>query len=224
MQVALYSCVVESEIKLVASRGISKITTRSVPYSTSRNLIRSAMSAPYLEKAQEQHLVLLWKGQGDQVALDQIASAHMRLVIATASRFRKYDLPMADLIQEGTVGLMEAALRFEPDREVRFSTYAIWWIRASIQNYILRNWSIARGGTSSTQKALFFNLRRLRAKLTQNNEACSKQEIYSQIFNQLGVSKERVRQIENRALEKLRLRCLHRTVWPVITPETGTSH
>ncbi len=91
----------------------------------------------------------------------------MRLVIAIAARFRHYGLPMADLIQEGHVGLLEAAARFEPDREVRFSTYATWWIRASIQDYILRNWSIVRGGTSSAQKALFFNLRRLRARLAQ---------------------------------------------------------
>ena len=85
----------------------------------------------------------------------------MRLVIAIAVRFRHYGLPVADLIQEGHVGLLEAAARFDPDREVRFSTYATWWIRASIQDYILRNWSIVRGGTSSAQKALFFNLRRL---------------------------------------------------------------
>ena len=91
----------------------------------------------------------------------------MRLVIAIAARFRHYGLPMADLIQEGHVGLLEAAARFEPEREVRFSTYATWWIRAAIQDYILRNWSIVRGGTSSAQKALFFNLRRLRARFAQ---------------------------------------------------------
>src|SRR6202040_343124 len=98
-----------------------------------------------------------------------LARAHMRLVIALAVRFRHYGLPMADLIQEGHVGLLEAAARFEPEREVRFSTYATWWIRASIQDYILRNWSIVRGGTSSAQKALFFNLRRLRARLSQTS-------------------------------------------------------
>ena len=94
----------------------------------------------------------------------------MRLVIAIAARFRNFGLPMGDLIQEGHVGLLEAAARFEPDREVRFSTYATWWIRASIQDYILRNWSIVRGGTSSSQKALFFNLRRLRARLAQTSD------------------------------------------------------
>ena len=105
----------------------------------------------------------------DQQALHRITTAHMRLVISMAAKFRHFGLSMGDLIQEGHVGLLEAAARFEPEREVRFSTYATWWIRASIQDYILRNWSIVRGGTSSAQKALFFNLRRLRARLAQGS-------------------------------------------------------
>lgn len=185
-------------MKLVASSALSEVTTRTAAFVSSGNLIRSAMSAPYLEREQEQALVLRWKEQGDQVALDAITSAHMRLVISTAARFRKFDLPIADLIQEGTVGLMEAAFRFEPEREVRFSTYAIWWIRAAIQDYILRNWSIVRGGTSSTQKALFFNLRRLRAKLAQSNESISKRELYSRISEQLGVSEKDVELMDSR--------------------------
>lgn len=185
-------------MKPVASSASSEVTTRTAAFVSSRNLIRSAMSAPYLEREQEQALVLRWKEQGDQVALDAITSAHMRLVISTAARFRKFDLPIADLIQEGTVGLMEAAFRFEPEREVRFSTYAIWWIRAAIQDYILRNWSIVRGGTSSTQKALFFNLRRLRAKLAQSNETISKKELYSRISEQLGVSEKDVEIMDSR--------------------------
>ena len=99
-----------------------------------------------------------WKDEQDQEALHRLTSAHMRLVISIAARFKNFGLSMTDLIQEGHVGLLEAAARFEPEREVRFSTYATWWIRASIQDYILRNWSIVRGGTSSAQKALFFNL------------------------------------------------------------------
>ena len=123
------------------------------------------MRAPYLERDEEHDLAVRWRDGQDQAALHRLTSAHMRLVIAIAARFRNFGLPMGDLIQEGHVGLLEAAARFEPDREVRFSTYATWWIRASIQDYILRNWSIVRGGTSSAQKALFFNLRRLRARL-----------------------------------------------------------
>jgi RNA polymerase sigma-32 factor len=82
-----------------------------------------------------------------------------------AARFRHYGLPMSDLVQEGSVGLMQAAARFEPEREVRFSTYATWWIRSAMQDFVLRNWSIVRTGTTSAQKSLFFNLRRLRAKI-----------------------------------------------------------
>jgi RNA polymerase sigma-32 factor len=89
----------------------------------------------------------------------------MRLVISTAAKFRNYGLPMSDLVQEGATGLMQAAARFEPEREVRFSTYAAWWIRSAMQDYILRNWSVVRTGTTAAQKALFFNLRRLRAKI-----------------------------------------------------------
>ena len=130
-----------------------------------RQFVRAAMSAPYLEREEERGLAVKWRSLHDERALHKLAYAHMRLVIALATRFRHYGLPVADLIQEGHVGLLEAAARFEPEREVRFSTYATWWIRASMQDYILRNWSIVRGGTSSAQKSLFFNLRRLRAKL-----------------------------------------------------------
>src|SRR6476661_5609092 len=132
--------------------------------------MKAARSAPYLARDDERLLTVRWKDERDDQALHKLAHAHMRLVIAIAARFRHYGLPLADLIQEGHVGLLEAGARFEPDREVRFSTYATWWIRASIQDYILRNWSIVRGGTSSTQKALFFNLRRLRARLAQSRD------------------------------------------------------
>jgi RNA polymerase sigma-32 factor len=94
----------------------------------------------------------------------------MRLVVAMASKFRNYGLPLGDLIQEGNIGLMEAAKRFEPERELRFSTYATWWIRSSMQDYVLRNWSIVRTGTTAAHKSLFFNLRRLRAKIESHNE------------------------------------------------------
>jgi RNA polymerase sigma-32 factor len=122
----------------------------------------------------------------------------MRLVIALASRFRHYGLPVPDLIQEGHVGLLEAAARFEPEREVRFSTYATWWIRASMQDYILRNWSIVRGGTSSAQKALFFNLRRLRARLTRGGEERITDAVHGEIATALGVPKADVAMMDAR--------------------------
>ncbi len=153
-----------------------------------RSMIREAMRAPYLAREEEHELALRWKEKGDQQALHRIAVAHMRLVISMASKFRHFGLSMSDLIQEGHVGLLEAAARFEPEREVRFSTYATWWIRASMQDFILRNWSIVRGGTSSAQKALFFNLRRLRARLAQDSRMLSNDALYNEISAALGIA------------------------------------
>ncbi len=153
-----------------------------------RELMKAAMNAPFLERAEEKNLAIAWRERGDCVALHKLTAAHMRLVIALASRFKHYGLPAADLVQEGHVGLLEAAARFAPERDVRFSTYATWWIRASIQDYVLRNWSIVRGGTSSAQKALFFNLRRLRARLTRN-PGTSAGDALQAIANAIGVSR-----------------------------------
>lgn len=127
--------------------------------------IRSSMNEPLLERDHEFELAKKWKENGDERALHELVRSYTRLVIAAAARFKHYGLPMGDLIQEGNLGLMQAANRFEPERDVRFSTYATWWIRASIQDYILRNWSIVRTGTTAAQKSLFFNMRRLRAKI-----------------------------------------------------------
>lgn len=163
-----------------------------------RAFIRTAMKAPYLEREQEHQLAVRWKEKHDQHALHQITLSHMRLVIAMAAKFRHFGLPVGDLIQEGHVGLLEAACRFEPEREVRFSTYATWWIRASMQDYILRNWSIVRGGTSSAQKALFFNLRRLRARLATGSEPLSNETLYREISAALGVSETDVAMMDSR--------------------------
>jgi RNA polymerase sigma-32 factor len=163
-----------------------------------RKFVKAAMDAPFLTREQEHALAVRWRDERDDDCLHQLATAHMRLVIAIAARFRHYGLPMADLIQEGHVGLLEAGARFEPDREVRFSTYATWWIRASIQDYILRNWSIVRGGTSSAQKALFFNLRRLRARLSQSAAADGSIDVHQEIATAVGVSRSDVALMEAR--------------------------
>ncbi len=165
---------------------------------TRRDFVRAAMEAPYLERDEEHNLAVRWREAKDQAALHRLTQAHMRLVIAIAARFRNFGLPMSDLVQEGHVGLLEAAARFEPEREVRFSTYATWWIRASIQDYILRNWSIVRGGTSSSQKALFFNLRRLRARLAQSIDPRPRELIYAEIASAVGVSKSDVEVMDSR--------------------------
>lgn len=166
--------------------------------SLERKFIRLAMTAPYLERDEEQVLAQNWREHGDQEALNRMTMAHMRLVISMAAKFRNYGLPVGDLIQEGHVGLLEAAARFEPEREVRFSTYATWWIRASMQDYILRNWSIVRGGTSSAQKALFFNLRRLRARLAAGTDTLSSASMYEEIATALGVRTADVATMDSR--------------------------
>ncbi len=156
------------------------------------------MAAPFLSRDYEHDLAVRWRNDRDERALHKLAEAHMRLVIAIAMKYRRYGLAAADLIQEGHVGLLESAARFDPAREVRFSTYATWWIRASIQDYILRNWSIVRGGTSSTQKALFFNLRRLRAKLSAGGERCTSFALTGEIAAALGVSRSAVEAMDAR--------------------------
>jgi RNA polymerase sigma-32 factor len=130
-----------------------------------RRYIRAAMAAPLLDAAQELDLARRWRETNDQAALHRLVGAYMRLVVSVAAKFRHYGLPMGDLVQEGNIGLMQAAARFDPARQVRFSTYATWWIRAQMQDHVLRNWSIVRTGTTAAQKSLFFNLRRLRAKI-----------------------------------------------------------
>jgi len=160
--------------------------------------MKAAANAPFLEREEEKQLALDWRDKGDGRALHKLTASHMRLVIAIAAKFRHYGLPISDLVQEGHVGLLEAAARFAPERDVRFSTYATWWIRASIQDYVLRNWSIVRGGTSSTQKALFFNLRRLRARLAREPGAQATIDAYETIAQTLGVSRADVEMMDSR--------------------------
>lgn len=161
-------------------------------------IIKAATNAPYLERDEEMDLAVRWAENKDQDALHKLTQAHMRLVVSLAFKFKRYGLPTADLIQEGHIGLLEAAARFEPAREVRFSTYATWWIRASMQDYILRNWSIVRGGTSSNQKSLFFNLRRLRSQIAKNDNITNSQELYAELARALKVSEKDVANMDAR--------------------------
>ena len=127
--------------------------------------IKTAMTTDLLGKEEELELARKWRDDKDENALHTLINAYGRLVVAGASKFKHYGLPIGDLIQEGNVGLMQAAARFDPDREIRFSTYASWWIRSAMQDYVLRNWSIVRTGTTAAHKSLFFNMRRLRSKI-----------------------------------------------------------
>jgi len=130
-----------------------------------RRFSRTVMRAELLDAETERRLAYAWRDQRDEAALHRLITAYMRLAISMASKFRSYGAPMNDLIQEAGLGLMKAAEKFDPDRGVRFSTYAVWWIKASMQEYVMRNWSMVRTGSTSSQKSLFFNLRRVQAQL-----------------------------------------------------------
>ncbi len=131
--------------------------------------IKSSLKSPLLEKNDERILLKKWLKKGDQKSLHQLTQSHMRLVISYAFKYKSYGLSVSDLIQEGCIGLMKAAERFDLNQDVRFSTYAGWWIRAAIQDFILKNWSLVKLSSSSKQKSLFFTLRKLKHKI-QNTE------------------------------------------------------
>lgn len=163
-----------------------------------RAFVRHAMRLPLLTAEEELDLARRWREAGDHRAMQRLVAPHMRLVVATAVRFRHYGLPMGDLIQEGNLGLLQAAARFEPSRAVRFSTYASWWIRAAIQDFVLRNWSIVRTGTTAAHKSLFFNLRRLRARIEQGGRETLTADGRRRLAQQLNVSEGDVIHMESR--------------------------
>jgi RNA polymerase sigma-32 factor len=160
--------------------------------------IKKSMNRPLLSRDDELDLATRWRDAGDERALHDLIHAYTRLVISSAARFRHYGLPMGDLVQEGNVGLMQAAARFEPERGVRFSTYATWWIKSAIQDFILRNWSIVRTGTTTGQKSLFFNLRRLRSRIEEQTGRPLGQEGRQKIATDLNVALSDVETMEQR--------------------------
>lgn len=161
-----------------------------------RRFISKTMKAPLLEREEEVELGKKLRDKGDEKALDKLVSSHLRLAVKMAAGFKGYGLPVSDLIQEGTLGLMDAAKKFDPEKGVRFSTYARWWILASIQDYVMRNSSIVKIGTTPAQKSLFFNLRRLRAKLSNNLVGPMSDEDRLEIAKILGVPKASVERME----------------------------
>jgi RNA polymerase sigma-32 factor len=147
---------------------------------------------PMLEPNQEYMLAKRWREHGDPDAAQELITSHLRLVARIAMGYRGYGLPIGEVISEGNVGLMQAVKRFEPDRGFRLATYAMWWIRASIQEYILRSWSLVKMGTTAAQKKLFFNLRRAKSQLQALEEGDLKPEHVKSIAKKFGVSEEDV--------------------------------
>lgn len=165
-------------------------------------LSRQARAAELLDAETEAALARAWRDHGDTAALHRLVTAYMRLAISMAARFRRYGAPMNDLIQEASLGLMKAAEKFDPDRGVRFSTYAVWWIKAGIQDHVMRNWSLVRTGSTSGQKALFFNLRRVQAKLErearERGEVLDSAQLREKVASEIGVTLAEVQMMEGR--------------------------
>jgi RNA polymerase sigma-32 factor len=147
---------------------------------------------PMLEPGEEYMLAKRWQKHGDADAAEQLVTSHLRLVARIAMGYRGYGLPIGEVISEGNVGLMQAVKRFDPDKGFRLATYAMWWIRASIQEYILRSWSLVKMGTTAAQKKLFFNLRRAKSQLQALEEGDLKPDQVKTIARRLGVSEEDV--------------------------------
>ncbi len=147
---------------------------------------------PMLEPSEEYMLAKSWKEKGDVAAAHKLVTSHLRLVAKIAMGYRGYGLPVADLISEGNLGMMHAVKKFEPEKGFRLATYAMWWIKAAIQEYILRSWSLVKIGTTAGQKKLFFNLRRIKGQIQAIDDGDLKPEDVSQIATQLDVSEDEV--------------------------------
>jgi RNA polymerase sigma-32 factor len=147
---------------------------------------------PMLTQENEYMLARAWREHGDTDAAHQLVTSHLRLVAKIAMGYRGYGLPLGELISEGNVGMMQAVKRFDPDKGFRLATYAMWWIRASIQEYVLRSWSLVKMGTTAAQKKLFFNLRRVKGQIEAIEEGDLKPENVAEIARRLGVSEDEV--------------------------------
>ncbi len=147
---------------------------------------------PMLEPQEEYMLAKRWREHGDREAAHKLVTSHLRLVAKIAMGYRGYGLPIGEVISEGNVGLMQAVRRFEPDKGFKLATYAMWWIRASIQEYILRSWSLVKMGTTASQKKLFFNLRKAKSRISALDEGDLRDDQVETIATRLGVAKQEV--------------------------------
>jgi RNA polymerase sigma-32 factor len=147
---------------------------------------------PMLEPQEEFMLAKRWRERGDHEARDKLVNSHLRLVARIATGYRGYGLPISEVISEGNVGLMQAIKRFEPDKGFRLATYATWWIKAAIQEYILRSWSLVKMGTTANQKKLFFNLRKAKSKISALEEGDLRPDQVQLIAKRLGVTEQDV--------------------------------
>ena len=153
---------------------------------------------PMLSEKQEVNLAKKWRDEGDTDAAHTLVTSHLRLVAKIAMGYRGYGLPVTELISEGNIGLMQAVKKYDPDKGFRLATYAMWWIRAAIQEYVLKSWSLVKIGTTAAQKKLFFNLKKLRNRLSDYSEGSLKPHQVKEIASQLNVSEKEVTDMEGR--------------------------
>ena len=168
------------------------------PDSNLSRYLQDIRKFPLLEPEEEYMLAKRWKEHEDQEAAAKMVNSHLRLVAKIAMGYRGYGLPLGEIISEGNVGLMQAVKRFEPEKGFRLATYAMWWIRASIQEYILRSWSLVKIGTTAAQKKLFFNLRRMKGEIKALEEGDLNKENLEKIATTLDVSEEEVSNMNRR--------------------------
>ena len=147
---------------------------------------------PMLSAEEEYMLAKSWRDRGDLKSAQKLVTSHLRLVAKIAMGYRGYGLPVSEMVSEGNIGLMQAVKKFEPEKGFRLATYAMWWIKASIQEYVLRSWSLVKMGTTTAQKKLFFNLKKLKNQLSANNEGDLKPQHVDEISKRLNVKKEEV--------------------------------
>lgn len=154
--------------------------------------LRDVRQFPMLEPGEEYMLAKRWREHNDRKAAHQLVTSHLRLVAKIAMGYRGYGLPISEVVSEGNVGLMQAVKKFDPEKGFRLATYAMWWIKASIQEYVLRSWSLVKLGTTSSQKKLFFNLRRIKGQLNAYEDGDLHPDKVTEIATQLGVKEEDV--------------------------------
>src|SRR5882762_6423009 len=160
--------------------------------------LREIRKFPLLEANQEYMLAKSWKEHGDLDSAHQLVTSHLRLVAKIAMGYRGYGLPLSEVVSEGNVGLMQAVKRFEPDKGFRLATYAMWWIRAAIQEYILRSWSLVKIGTTAAQKRLFFNLRKIKGQIAALDDGSLHPDQIKQIATTLSVTEADVVSMNSR--------------------------
>ena len=172
------------------------MTNSNIDYD--KKFLNFSMRQGLLSKEDEINFIKDWQLSKDQKSLNKIVSAHLRLVISIANKFRNYGLPINELVQEGNVGLMQAVDKFDLDRDVRFSTYSSWWIKAAMQTFILKNWSIVRIGTTAAQKSLFFKLKTIMSKIEKDNNSSFNDYHQQKLAEDIGVKFKDIEDMKGR--------------------------